>query len=179
MDQLLTCNAHNYKPIYLSITPANISQFPLSNANDINLSQIIKKDKVLDINQEHKICNDKIPTNLIPQKIRSNVYTPISTNVYTPIPTFNHMPIVQNIISIPAQQSNPLSQKDKDKNKEYRKNFTAKRKPYNQLATIQNPDEKIAALLIIAYPEFSTLPKYTLLQEIDTFIKSIRSRYNA
>ena len=193
MEQSLTYNVVNSMP--LSKAPSNdTSQYSKLSLSNINPSKIIDENKIFDNEQGQKIRDNKISTNLIPQKIRSNVHiptpifnnipnihTPIPTfnhtynhtpNIYTPIPTFNHMPTVHNII--PTN----LSQQQKDKNRENQKKFLAKRKPYHQLASIENPDEKVVALLMLAYREFSTLHKYTLLQEVDIFIKGIRSRHN-
>jgi hypothetical protein len=103
-----------------------------------------------------------------------------SHNITPNIPTFNHVPITPTII--PQQQVQILDAGDKlahkaEKNREHQRRHTAKVKPFQQLATIENSEERMVALINLSYPELSQLPKYILHQEVDLFIQALKSKY--
>lgn len=64
-------------------------------------------------------------------------------------------------------------------NRERQRKHVEKYKPYKDLALIKNPDERIVELMFLSYPEFQHLPKYVLLQEVDQFIRIMKSKYFA
>ena len=88
-----------------------------------------------------------------------------------PMPIFNHIPTtlhtgVEDKESVRAER-----------NREHQRRHVAKVKPYQQLANIYNPEERLVALIMLSYPELSALPKYVLHQDVDLFMRALKSRY--
>lgn len=111
----------------------------------------------------------------------------VTTNI--PIPNFNHVPVspIHNFnhvpvspIIVPALPETSAEEKlasRAEKNREHQRKYVARIKPFQQLANIDNSEERIAALITLSYPEFGSLPKYVLHQDVDMFIKSLRDKH--
>ncbi|CAH6419789.1 Hypothetical protein HVR_LOCUS868 [uncultured virus] len=98
----------------------------------------------------------------------------------TTIPHFQYIPIPPIITAPVSTQNFDPNNKEAiraQKNREHQRRHAEKVKPFQQLATIDNPEERLAALILLSHPEFAGLPKYVLHQETDVFIRSLRAKY--
>lgn len=83
------------------------------------------------------------------------------------------IPPSPQLIIEPDRNLQSLKELKAQKNREHQKRHIEKVKPYQQLATIQDPIERFVQLIYLTYPEHNNKSKYELMLKVDTFLKSL------
>lgn len=103
-------------------------------------------------------------------------HVPVKSTITPVIPNFNHVPIQPTIVEKNIPINEDKLARRAEQNREHQRKYMAKLRPFQQLANIDNKEERIAALIALSYPELSHLPKYILHQEVDLFVRTLKSK---
>lgn len=117
-----------------------------------------------------------ISLTIIPQPPK-NVSPPAGTTAATTqIPAFSYTQQIVNPIPAPVSNDKEIIRAQQNRDRQRRHN--EKVKPFKQIATIDNNEEKIAALILVIYPELTGVPKYLVHQEVDLFIRALKDKFS-
>jgi hypothetical protein len=75
---------------------------------------------------------------------------------------------------VKSRRTTDPNDKNAQLNREKQKRYVDKVKPYQQLAKLSSLDEQIIGLILISHPEYAQIPKYILLQYVDSLLTSIK-----
>lgn len=139
------------KPIILNILPVN-------NTSPSN-----------SVHSPNSVINDNLKVN---NRANRNTVT---------IPQFNHSPIVPTLVDTGGSiASSAITRVDKELERLQRQRQSSSKyynrvKEYKRIGSLNTEKEKVIALLLLCYPQFSALESYELDQLVTNFIRDLEN----